>query len=127
PAPGAVPAARRGRHARAAGAGHRPGGRPPQRGARRLRLARAGPGRAGRRRLARRRAGRPPRPDRLHDPNAGAGRATHTHTPVPAGNDPYETEPVCTSLATLADEVGVDLDTIVRLGRTHADDAGEPF
>jgi starch phosphorylase len=50
-----------------------------------------------------------------------------THTPVPAGNDTYETELVCESLATLADEVGVDLDTIVRLGRTHADDAGEPF
>jgi glycogen phosphorylase len=50
-----------------------------------------------------------------------------THTPVPAGNDTYETELVCASLATLADEVGVDLDTIVRLGRTHADDDGEPF
>jgi glycogen phosphorylase len=50
-----------------------------------------------------------------------------THTPVPAGNDTYETELVCESLATLADEVGVDLDTIVRLGRTRADDDGEPF
>jgi starch phosphorylase len=50
-----------------------------------------------------------------------------THTPVPAGNDTYETELVCDSLRTLADEVGVDLDTIVRLGRTHADDDGEPF
>ena len=50
-----------------------------------------------------------------------------THTPVPAGNDTYEPELVCESLGTLADEVGVDLDTIVRLGRTHPDDDGEPF
>ena len=50
-----------------------------------------------------------------------------THTPVPAGNDTYETELVCDSLRTLAGEVGVDLDTIVRLGRTRPDDDGEPF
>ena len=50
-----------------------------------------------------------------------------THTPVPAGNDTYEPELVRESLGTLADEVGVDLDTIVRLGRTHPDDDGEPF
>jgi starch phosphorylase len=50
-----------------------------------------------------------------------------THTPVPAGNDTYETELVCDSLGTLAGEVGVDLDTIVRLGRTRPEDDGEPF
>ena len=46
---------------------------------------------------------------------------------MPAGNDTYETELVCDSLRTLAGEVGVDLDTIVRLGRTRPDDDGEPF
>ena len=50
-----------------------------------------------------------------------------THTPVPAGNDTYATDLVCDSLRTLADELGVDLDTIVRLGRTRPDDDGEPF
>ena len=50
-----------------------------------------------------------------------------THTPVPAGNDTYEPELVVDSLGTLADEVGVDLDTILRLGRTHPDDDSEPF
>ena len=50
-----------------------------------------------------------------------------THTPVPAGNDTYEPELVVESLGTLADEVGVGLDTIVGLGRTRPDDDGEPF
>jgi starch phosphorylase len=50
-----------------------------------------------------------------------------THTPVPAGNDTYETELVCESLSALADEVDDDLDTIVRLGRTRPGDEGEPF
>ena len=76
-APGPVPAARRRRRAGAAGAGHRPGGRAPQRGPRRLRLARAGARRAGRGRLARRRAGRGPRAHGLHHPHAGAGGQRH--------------------------------------------------
>ena len=46
---------------------------------------------------------------------------------MPAGNDTYEPELVRESLGTLADEVGVDLDTILRLGRTHPDDDDEPF
>ena len=50
-----------------------------------------------------------------------------THTPVPAGNDTYEPELVVESLGPLADEVGIDLDTIVRLGRTRPDDDDEPF
>ena len=50
-----------------------------------------------------------------------------THTPVPAGNDTYEPELVVESLGTLAGEVGVDLDTIVRLGRTRPRSRREPF
>jgi starch phosphorylase len=50
-----------------------------------------------------------------------------THTPVPAGNDTYERELVVESLGTLAGEVGVDLDTIVRLGRTRPKNRREPF
>ena len=63
-------------------------------------------------RLARRRAGGGPRAHGLHDAHAGAGRQRHLRARARS----------CDSLGTLADEVGVDLDTIVRLGRTHPDD-----
>ncbi len=46
-----------------------------------------------------------------------------THTPVPAGNDTYPADQVRDALGGL----GVDTEEIVRLGRTHPDDAEEPF
>ena len=66
-------AARRRRHARARGARHRPGGRAPQRGPRRVRRARAGRARTARRRVARRGA----------RAAARARTVFTTHTPVP--------------------------------------------
>jgi starch phosphorylase len=50
-----------------------------------------------------------------------------THTPVPAGNDTYEPAQVAESFGALADEVGLDLDRIIRLGRSRPDDDGEDF
>ena len=50
-----------------------------------------------------------------------------THTPVPAGNDTYEPSQIATSLERLADGVGLELGDLLALGRTHPDDAGEPF
>ena len=50
-----------------------------------------------------------------------------THTPVPAGNDAYPADMVAGMLGPIAQELGVDADTLVRRGRTHADNAGEPF
>ena len=110
-------AARRRRHARAAGAGHRPVGRPPQRGARRASPRSSWPAReldAGR--VAR--ARRWPRPARAScsRPTRRCRRAT---TPTsPSGS--------LESSATLADELGVDPTRIVGLGRTRPDDDGEP-
>jgi starch phosphorylase len=50
-----------------------------------------------------------------------------THTPVPAGNDTYPAEQVSEALGGLAAAIGVGPEEIIRLGRTHPDDAGEPF
>ena len=50
-----------------------------------------------------------------------------THTPVPAGNDTYEPSQIATSLGRLADGVGLDLNDLLALGRTHPDDDREPF
>jgi starch phosphorylase len=50
-----------------------------------------------------------------------------THTPVPAGNDTYPAAQVTEALAGLTDELGVDADEIIRLGRTRPADEGEPF
>jgi glycogen phosphorylase len=50
-----------------------------------------------------------------------------THTPVPAGNDTYEPEQIAASLGRLASGVGLELDDLLALGRTHPDDRGEPF
>src|SRR4051812_24464296 len=50
-----------------------------------------------------------------------------THTPVPAGNDTYPGELLTDVVGAAAREVGVDPWELVRLGRTHPDDAGEPF
>jgi starch phosphorylase len=50
-----------------------------------------------------------------------------THTPVPAGNDTYEPSQIAASLGHLASGVGLALDDLLALGRTHPDDDGEPF
>jgi glycogen phosphorylase len=50
-----------------------------------------------------------------------------THTPVPAGNDTYEPGQIASSLGRLAGGVGLELDDLLALGRTHPDDRGEPF
>lgn len=50
-----------------------------------------------------------------------------THTPVPAGNDTYAPEQVAAAAGPLAERVGLGVDGLLRLGRTHPDDGGEPF
>jgi starch phosphorylase len=50
-----------------------------------------------------------------------------THTPVPAGNDTYPAEEVGHALGTFAADLGLDTDSLVRLGRSHPDDDQEPF
>jgi starch phosphorylase len=50
-----------------------------------------------------------------------------THTPVPAGNDSYPARQMADALASLAGELGVDVDSLVRRGRTHPDEGAEPF
>jgi glycogen phosphorylase len=50
-----------------------------------------------------------------------------THTPVPAGNDTYDPGQIADTLGGLAASLGVDLDAIVRLGRSHPDDRFESF
>jgi starch phosphorylase len=50
-----------------------------------------------------------------------------THTPVPAGNDTYPPELVTELLGPIANDLGVEPDELVRLGRTSPDEAAEPF
>ena len=50
-----------------------------------------------------------------------------THTPVPAGNDAYPGPDVAELLRPLAEERGLVIEEILRLGRTHPDDENEPF
>jgi glycogen phosphorylase len=50
-----------------------------------------------------------------------------THTPVPAGNDTYDPSQIAESLGGLAGGVGLELDDLLALGRTHPEDGGEPF
>jgi starch phosphorylase len=46
-----------------------------------------------------------------------------THTPVPAGNDTYPADQVRQAIGGL----DVDVEELIRLGRTHPDDEHEPF
>ena len=50
-----------------------------------------------------------------------------THTPIAAGNETYSREELIGTVGGLAAEVGVDPEVLVRLGRDHPDDGGEPF
>jgi starch phosphorylase len=50
-----------------------------------------------------------------------------THTPVPAGNDAYPVEQVALIAGALIEQCGLDVETVVRLGRSVPDSAVEPF
>jgi glycogen phosphorylase len=50
-----------------------------------------------------------------------------THTPVPAGNDTYPADQIAGALARLADDLGIDVDALMRQGRTHPEEGAEPF
>jgi starch phosphorylase len=50
-----------------------------------------------------------------------------THTPVPAGNDSYPVEQVAEAAGAFAEEIGIGIDAIARLGRSHPHEAAEPF
>ncbi len=50
-----------------------------------------------------------------------------THTPVPAGNDAYPGSEVGARLEPLIDARHLDEDAVLALGRTHPEDAHEPF
>ncbi len=50
-----------------------------------------------------------------------------THTPVPAGNDSYPAEQVRRALGNLAGELGIDVETVVGLGRSDPAAAEQPF
>jgi len=49
-----------------------------------------------------------------------------THTPVPAGNETYSAEEFETVFADVAHALGTDKEHLLRLGRIHPDDRGEP-
>ena len=50
-----------------------------------------------------------------------------THTPVPAGNDAYPAGQIAGVLAPLAGDLGIDIESLIGLGRTHPDEPAEPF
>jgi len=50
-----------------------------------------------------------------------------THTPVPAGNDTYPAEQIARVAGAFADEVGLGVDGLVRLGRSKPDAPDEGF
>ena len=50
-----------------------------------------------------------------------------THTPVAAGNETYSREDVISTLGGVIGMLGADPEVIIRLGRNHPDDGGEPF
>ena len=50
-----------------------------------------------------------------------------THTPVAAGNETYSREEVAGAIGGLAEELGIDPEDLLALGRFHAEDRGEPF
>ncbi len=50
-----------------------------------------------------------------------------THTPVAAGNETYPEKEVTATVGALAGELPLDSEALMRLGRYHPGDAGEPF
>ncbi len=65
----------------------------------------------------------------VEDAFAGARQKTvfTTHTPVPAGNDTYPAVQVAEMLAAASAGLGVDVDELIRRGRSSPDDQSEPF
>ncbi len=50
-----------------------------------------------------------------------------THTPVPAGNDVFPRELIEQYLGADAKELGIRVDTLLKLGRVDENDSNEPF
>jgi glycogen phosphorylase len=50
-----------------------------------------------------------------------------THTPVAAGNETYSREDMISTIGDVIRALGVDPEMIIRLGRDHPEDGGEPF
>ena len=50
-----------------------------------------------------------------------------THTPVAAGNETYPREDVIGTVGDLMSELGIDPEALLRLGRYHPENDGEPF
>ena len=50
-----------------------------------------------------------------------------THTPVPAGNDTYTAKHVDAAIGTMISELGLEINDVIALGRTHPKRKREPF
>lgn len=50
-----------------------------------------------------------------------------THTPVPAGHDRFDPGLIDEHIGPIGDEIGLDLDGLMALGRVNTDDPGEEF
>jgi starch phosphorylase len=50
-----------------------------------------------------------------------------THTPVPAGHDRFDAGLMGAALPRFAESLGMTMEEIIRLGRLHPDEPGEPF
>ena len=50
-----------------------------------------------------------------------------THTPVEAGNEGYDVAEISDVLGAYPEQVGLSLDQLLQLGRTHPDNPAEPF
>jgi glycogen phosphorylase len=50
-----------------------------------------------------------------------------THTPVPAGNDTYPVDQLTRVAGAFADEAGLGVDALLRLGRSRPEESAEPF
>jgi phosphorylase/glycogen(starch) synthase len=58
---------------------------------------------------------------------AKASSVFTTHTPVPAGNETFEPGLVREYFGRLAEELGIDCETVLEMGRSRSEDGGEPF
>jgi phosphorylase/glycogen(starch) synthase len=58
---------------------------------------------------------------------AKASSVFTTHTPVPAGNETFEPGLVREYFGRLAEELEIDCDAILEMGRSRSEDGGEPF
>jgi starch phosphorylase len=66
--------------------------------------------------------------DRLDGLESARARTVFTtHTPVAAGNDSYPAEQAEEAIGSLARQLGIDVQQLLALGRTHPEDPAEPF